>query len=90
MKYSDYENTAPYPPRTMRYDSIEYREMRQQYDAEEARLMKKFRSDLEDENGIAHDHPKAQKLWSMAWEYGHASGIHEVANYYEEFADLVH
>lgn len=34
-------------------------------------------------------HPKAEKLFFLAWEYGHAHGETEVRNYYEDLIDLV-
>ena len=34
-------------------------------------------------------HPKAEKLFSMAWNQGHASGYSEVAYYAEELAELL-
>jgi hypothetical protein len=48
-----------------------------------------FRHDLEVHYGVPHDHPKAQKLFEMAWGYGHASGFHEVFQHYGELAELV-
>lgn len=34
-------------------------------------------------------HPKAGRLFELAWEYGHAAGVHEVESYYEELKDLL-
>lgn len=48
-----------------------------------------FRSDLEDEYGVPHDHPKAQLLWERAWDLGHANGLYEVLNHYEDLVDLI-
>ena len=33
--------------------------------------------------------PKADKCYSLAWEYGHSSGYQEVYKYYSEFVDLI-
>ena len=35
------------------------------------------------------DHPKKDILWSMAWEKGHAYGLHEVYNEYLDLVELV-
>ena len=34
--------------------------------------------------------PQAAKdlVWSLAWEHGHSSGMHEVAWFYEDFRDI--
>lgn len=35
------------------------------------------------------DHPKADKLFGLAWEHGHSSGVYEVAIYYSDFMELI-
>ncbi len=35
------------------------------------------------------DHPKAHKAWSMAWERGHAQGLHEVYLELQDLAELL-
>jgi hypothetical protein len=39
--------------------------------------------------GISLDHPKARKLYSIAYDYGHSSGYSEVLNYMIELSDLI-
>ena len=34
-------------------------------------------------------HPKANKLWYLAWQEGHANGYNEVFNYAEMFVELI-
>lgn len=34
-------------------------------------------------------HPKKDKLYDLAWEYGHSEGYHEVEVHYREFAELL-
>jgi hypothetical protein len=55
-----------------------------------------FREDLEVDHGIRGkdgklkvDAAKATQLFQLAWDYGHASGYQDVANYYEDMVDLV-
>jgi len=47
-----------------------------------------FRKRLEAEYGTA-DNPKAQRLWEIAWDHGHASGLAEVEGWYGELVELV-
>jgi hypothetical protein len=67
---------------------VEYKEARTAYYAESARLEAEFRKDLEAEHDMT-DHPKRDKLYSMAYSYGHSSGLGEVATHYAEFVELV-
>lgn len=48
-----------------------------------------FREDLERDFGVPHDHPKAAALFALAWEYGHAYGVQEVASHYAEMKALL-
>lgn len=59
------------------------------YYADEDRLAWVFRRDLEEENGVPHDHPKAQMLWDKSYEQGHSSGLSEIANVYDDLSELV-
>jgi len=51
-------------------------------------LEAQFRKDLEEEFGVIN-HPKASKLFSTAWNYGHSTGYAEVYNYYSSLVDLI-
>lgn len=35
------------------------------------------------------DHPKVSLLFNLAWERGHSSGLHDVAYYFGEMAELI-
>jgi len=48
----------------------------------------RFRSFLEQEQGTT-GHPKAQHLWDLAWEHGHANGYLEVCFWYSELKVLI-
>jgi hypothetical protein len=48
----------------------------------------RMRADLEVEFGVK-GHPKADLLWSKAWDMGHSAGLDEIALYYEDLAELV-
>lgn len=47
-----------------------------------------IKQSLEAEYGMKTN-PKRHKLFALAWEFGHAHGVHEVAFYYEELMELV-
>ena len=48
-----------------------------------------FLSELAHYTGIDRNHPKFGLLWNLAWERGHAGGIEDVVQYFEEMAELI-
>jgi hypothetical protein len=58
------------------------------YRDETARLDELFKQDVLSLLGIA-DHPKADKLFDMAWEDCHSEGLEAVASRCEELAELL-
>jgi len=64
------------------------RSNRAAYHQEERRLMDLFKEDLLLELGL-RGHPKAEKLWQMAWDHGHADGLQDVLYWAEDFAQLI-
>jgi len=48
----------------------------------------RFRTALETDEGMV-GHPKAQRLWDLAWCYGHAEGWSEVRFWYLELVTLI-
>lgn len=48
----------------------------------------KHKASLETKWGLV-GHPKADKLYSLAWEMGHSAGYHEVGLYYDDMAELL-
>ena len=47
-----------------------------------------FKKDLYEEYGVSNN-PKANDVWSKAWEFGHSSGLQEVYNYFIDLVDLI-
>lgn len=47
-----------------------------------------FKADLEEQFGTAGN-PKADALYRIAWELGHASGYSDVLSYYSDLAELI-
>ena len=58
------------------------------YNAEEKALYVKFKKDALQDVGLT-GHAKAEAAFSLAWEYGHSSGYHEVYRYLCDLSDLL-
>lgn len=67
---------------------VEYKRAKTAYNQEVSSLEQEFRNDLEAYYDMTN-HPKADRLYNKAWDMGHASGLLEVANYYENLVELV-
>ena len=70
------------------FDKEGYRKAQRAYRAETSRLEEEFKTDLFDEHGVT-DHPKAQKVFALAWEHGHSAGYSEIAIYFDDFVELI-
>jgi hypothetical protein len=73
-----------------RYDADmqAYKDQKRLYAQSEQQGIAKLREDLEREYGLS-GHRKADLLWHKAWEHGHSSGLEEVAQWYDDLAELV-
>lgn len=86
MDFAQYKNTCEYPggssqdPATLA--------ARRVYHDEDARLYKKFKADFFEELAII-DNAKREKLFTVAWEFGHSAGYSEVMNYGYSLVDLI-
>lgn len=58
------------------------------YRKDVSRLEEEFVKDLAEEAGVA-ENPKANLLFSKAWDRGHASGRHEVYSVYMDLVELI-
>lgn len=47
-----------------------------------------FPLDLAEAHGLTR-HPKSEAVYSLAWDYGHANGLMEVAEFYGDLAALL-
>lgn len=70
------------------FDETGYYSARKAYRDETVRLDNLFKQDILDLLNIA-DHPKADKLFDMAWEDCHSEGLEAVACRCEELAELL-
>jgi len=64
------------------------RDGRAEYRRQMYELKMKFKEDLLRYLGIT-GHPKADRLWEMAWDDGHSSGYEDVLSCAETFVDLL-
>ena len=48
----------------------------------------KFREVLEEEYGTAN-YTKRDKMWNLAWEWGHSNGWYEVLLYYADIVEVI-
>lgn len=65
-----------------------YRDKRKAYDERKAALNQDFKLDLFEEFGVT-DHPKADKVFDIAWDLGHADGYDSVSYYFEKLVDII-
>lgn len=70
----------------MDIDTIYGRAYRGKYTVGDAEA--RLRGDLEEVFGLKR-HPKADKVWEMAWERGHSTGVMPVIDEYGDLAELL-
>lgn len=96
----EYHSNLPWPealPSRLRKRGLEAEAraaetQRAAHRSDEARLQRQLRADLEVDNGTTSSRigqHKADLLWAKAWDHGHSAGLHEVAFWYVDLAELV-
>lgn len=65
-----------------------YNEQRAIYNANNGGVVGDLQGDLEEEYGLV-GHPKASKLFEIAYDMGHSGGMEDVANYYCHLSELL-
>jgi hypothetical protein len=88
IKDGDYTSKLPYPKGFRANWTSKDEDMRRAYKEDADRLDEQFKIDALQELGVA-GHPKAQKLYLLAYEHGHAGGYSDIWTYMNDFADLV-
>lgn len=66
----------------------EWRTWRAKLREADNRATAQFRKDLEEVAKMSGQ-PKADTLWTKAWDMGHSAGLYEVMNVYFDLLDLV-
>lgn len=69
-------------------DEVSYHAHLQHYHKENKRLQDEFRQDLIQKYGLTN-HPKSDKIFNKAWEYGCSYGLSEVEDYFIDLVDIV-
>ncbi len=64
-------------------------EERKKWREQEACDIEASKQRMSEETGMDRNHPKFEKVWDMAWDQGHASGISEVEIYFRDLAELI-
>lgn len=82
------EAAASFKAVQLEYEA-EKRKERELARAKERDQIVQFRAKLEDDCGIQHTHPKADLLFSIAWNRGHSAGMQEVEGIYYELVELI-
>lgn len=66
----------------------EYRKARLAFRNAEDRITDELHASLSCEYGLK-DHPREQKVWDLAWSYGHSGGYSDVESHYQNFAGIL-
>jgi hypothetical protein len=87
---SKYELKEEYPNALIQevLDEEGYKAQRKKYTDEEFNLQVQFQNDLF-ENFNVTDNPKRFKCFQLAWEQGHAYGLEEVYNKFDDLVTLI-
>lgn len=86
---SYYKNDLPFPSlKDCDGDMLVRDQKRAQYRERERIIYSMFKRDALEALGVS-DHPKVDKLWTLAWEHGHASGFHDVWSWLNELVVLI-
>lgn len=56
--------------------------------AQGRKTMAEHKAKLAEEYGVV-GHPKLDKLYNLAWAYGHSSGFGEVEYHFRDFVELI-
>lgn len=66
----------------------EYRDHQKEYGQKQGALLKEFAEDMYEEFDVV-ENPKKHKCYQVAWEHGHAAGLEDVYNWFQELVDLI-
>jgi len=67
---------------------VEYAKNLAAYQEAEAERIRQFKVDLFVAYGVT-GHPKAERAFNLAWDFGHSGGLHEVELYFSTLATLI-
>lgn len=67
---------------------VEYAKNLAAYQEAEAERIRQFKVDLFVAYGVT-GHPKAERAFNLAWDFGHSGGLHEVELYFSTLVALI-
>lgn len=84
------DQIAALPEIKKRYEAYQeaYKAGVKAYQEEEAARLIRFENDCAASEGLTN-HPKRGKVYGLAWDFGHSSGLGDVYSYYVQLAELV-
>jgi len=82
-----YQNQVPFPREKFPNKEAHYEALKG-YRAGEHTARELFKKDLFEAYGL-EGHPKAERLYEIAWSHGHSSGYYEVLNWFDELSELL-
>ena len=82
-----YKNEVAYPYKKGYENSDDYQNAKALYNQREGEIYELVKHDMLEDVGLLN-HPKANKIWSYAWEQGHSSGYSEVYNVLLDLTEL--
>jgi hypothetical protein len=74
--------------RTQSEAALERARKRRERIIEQDRQIEEMKTELAAEHGVPRD-DKFDKAWSIAWSFGHSSGLPEVRYYFDEIVELI-
>ena len=84
-----YSTSLPFPASSkFSMGTQERKEALRIYREDDNRCLQEFKTDLFASFDVAN-HPKAEKAFDIAWDDGHAAGLHEVLYHFERLVDLL-
>jgi hypothetical protein len=88
IRDGDYTSRLPYPKGFRSNWGVEEKVLHKAYMLDSDKLDDQFKADALEELGVTR-HPKAQRLYELAYEHGHAGGYSDIWTYLNDFADLI-
>lgn len=86
--FDEYKVDEAFPARSMYASRDDYAAACRAWDAKRYAVYAEFKADVLAELGIS-GHPKADKLYAMAWDRGHSEGYSAVFDRAEELSELI-
>lgn len=67
---------------------LDYKADKEAWNTDQGRLHEEFEQDLFAFHGVT-ENAQRDMAYQLAWERGHSAGIHEIAMYFSDLAELI-